>query len=315
MKVEKQRQYLGGDSEHTILVKGLDVALMEQNKARAFVSGDDDDELEQVYQEMTAGSSAAPSVPVRKTKEDLLRELKLKRQRDSAEFETQAKESEAKLLEEAKKAGKFKPIGSQQAGGPSKGKKVKVKDGERKKKKVKVSAVKEGQKQGARGEAGVAVAEKEQHISKTDANASLSRGDPALMSTEPVDIFAGVDEYNIIEPDDNEDENVDDGDLPIPEDAARGKWCEVEERKVLPPPRSPPRIVQPSQNITEDAEHEQQARLIPLASSSLPSIRDFLAMDDALQAEEKKKKRKEKKKGGEAGGAQKQRNAELKAGL
>jgi IK cytokine len=280
---------------------------LEQNKARASVSCDGDDELEKAFQEMTARSSAGYSTPVKRTKEELIRELKLKRHRDNADFETHVKEGEGKLLEGAKKAGKFKPIGSHQAGETNRAKKVKAKDGERKKKKVKVNVASE--KQGASDETG---AGQEQHTSRTDTNASLSREGLVLISTDPVDIFAGVEEYNVIEADDNEPENVDDGDLPIREDAvARGKWCEVEESDLLPlPPRIPPRIVQPLRDITapEDTEQEQPARLIPLASSSLPSIRDFLAMDEALEAEEKKKKRKEKRKGGDA---QKQRSTEL----
>ena len=41
-------------------------------------------------------------------------------------------------------------------------------------------------------------------------------------------------------------------------------------------------------------------RLQPLSSSALPSIRDFLAMDEAA---EKQRKRKEKKKSGDGSGA------------
>ena len=44
-------------------------------------------------------------------------------------------------------------------------------------------------------------------------------------------------------------------------------------------------------------------RLQPLSSSALPSIRDFLAMDEAAEAVEKRRKRKEKKKSGGGSGA------------
>ena len=33
LEVEEQRRYLGGDADHTVLVKGLDFALLEQQKA------------------------------------------------------------------------------------------------------------------------------------------------------------------------------------------------------------------------------------------------------------------------------------------
>jgi IK cytokine len=49
--VEEQRRYLGGDSDHSILVKGLDFALLEQNKARlaSTQSKQDDEALEEVF--------------------------------------------------------------------------------------------------------------------------------------------------------------------------------------------------------------------------------------------------------------------------
>jgi IK cytokine len=52
----------------------------------------------------------------------------------------------------------------------------------------------------------------------------------------------------------------------------------------------------------DEAEEEKPARLQPLESSALPSIRDFLAMDEAAEAAEKRRKRKEKKKQGGGGG-------------
>ncbi|KAJ8695298.1 C-24(28) sterol reductase [Pleurotus ostreatus] len=43
-------------------------------------------------------------------------------------------------------------------------------------------------------------------------------------------------------------------------------------------------------------------RLQPLESSALPSIKDFLAMDEAAEKDAKRRKRKEKKKAGGGGG-------------
>src|ERR1700730_3913692 len=71
-EVEEQRKYLGGDSDHSILVKGLDFALLEKNKARATLSVEDDDVLEQVYLE----ASSAPPASKKKTREEYIRELK-----------------------------------------------------------------------------------------------------------------------------------------------------------------------------------------------------------------------------------------------
>jgi IK cytokine len=50
----------------------------------------------------------------------------------------------------------------------------------------------------------------------------------------------------------------------------------------------------PTSRVPED--EEEEARLRPLASSTVPSIRAMLAADDALAAEEKRKARKEKRK-------------------
>ena len=46
----------------------------------------------------------------------------------------------------------------------------------------------------------------------------------------------------------------------------------------------------------EEEEDEKPARLAPLASSAMPSIRDFLAMEAEAEKEEKRRARKEKKK-------------------
>ena len=68
------------------------------------------------------------------------------------------------------------------------------------------------------------------------------------------------------------------------------------------PPGGRPRDDRYSDGQT--GEVSDAVRLQPLSSSALPSIRDFLAMDEAAEAAEKRRKRKEKKKnGGGSGGA------------
>ena len=52
-----------------------------------------------------------------------------------------------------------------------------------------------------------------------------------------------------------------------------------------------------------EMEEERPMRLQPLASSAMPSIKDLLAMDDAMEKEDKRRARKEKKKKGGGGGA------------
>lgn len=55
-KIQEQRQYLGGDATHSILVKGLDYALLAQRKAELERQGDEekDDELDAIALEMAA---------------------------------------------------------------------------------------------------------------------------------------------------------------------------------------------------------------------------------------------------------------------
>ena len=82
--MEEQRKYLGGDADHTVLVKGLDFALLEQTKAKLAATDSvvDDEVLESAFLE---GSSSAPSIPRKRTREDILKELKEKRGKGGAD--------------------------------------------------------------------------------------------------------------------------------------------------------------------------------------------------------------------------------------
>jgi hypothetical protein len=78
----------------------------------------------------------------------------------------------------------------------------------------------------------------------------------------------------------------------------------VEERDIFQPSRSLDKVApQPSaaektSHEEGEADEEQPARLVPLESSALPSIKDFLALDEAAESSERRRKRKEKRKGG-----------------
>ena len=108
------------------------MALLEQNKARTTLSSAEDDEiLENTYMK-------ASTVPKKRTRTDILNELKQKRselgracdQVDSKNV-AQSKDS-GKILEEVKKQGKFKPIGFKPIRNSSKReKKKKLKSGDR----------------------------------------------------------------------------------------------------------------------------------------------------------------------------------------
>ncbi|KAG9125893.1 hypothetical protein FRC07_005751 [Ceratobasidium sp. 392] len=120
--VEEQRKYLGGDAAHTVLVKGLDFALLEQNRARDEAREDLDDDLESAFLGNPTTSDKPPiSEPPangtkKRTRAELLAELQRSRAENSDSVEQPAKaptrEEELAALERAKQAGKFKPIGA-----------------------------------------------------------------------------------------------------------------------------------------------------------------------------------------------------------
>ncbi|KAH8116439.1 hypothetical protein DFH11DRAFT_1725221 [Phellopilus nigrolimitatus] len=341
--VEARRRYLGGDSDHSILVKGLDFALLEQNRARAAAttSVEDDELLEDAFRGVdTSPASAPPDASSKKrTREDIVRELKRKRAKGVANGPVTP--TEDKTLEEAKREGKFKPIGFKPIGSSSsKAKDAKEKDGVRKKKKRKLA---EGES-GKSSASGTKVADGvlPESAKKDDADSSsttmqLSEKKPSepefAPPVEDFDIFAEAGDYEGVNFDDEDDEDDDDlprretakkeaDPLPEPEDSRspepqprpRRKWFDDDEPPSPPPDRTMPAPADAkgkgkaksfSPGDAEDgdvaAESERVARLAPLASSALPSIRDILAADSALETEQKRKARKEKRKPGAGG--------------
>ncbi|KAF5350225.1 hypothetical protein D9758_007786 [Tetrapyrgos nigripes] len=345
--VDEHRQYLGGDSEHTILVKGLDMALLQANKAKAAQSTEEDDSLENAYLEAASTSTpdvtSSTAVPKKRTREDIIRELKGKRTAGS-DVKDAAKDVTVDK-------GKFKPIGFKPIGSSTeeknKNKKKKGKadgDGERKKKKRKVDAVQEDK---ATGNSSIPPPD-------GNADAKLSESAPANVEKEsppkPLsllkkiipappedddDIFADAGEYEGVElgdDDDEEEDVVDTAERDKPkEDVAQpnapGNWFKMDDdpESVEKPLNSPPspaskptKLPQPSVLHNEDDDNasgdEQPMRLVPLSGSAVPSIKDFLAMDEAAETAEKKRKRKEKRKGIKAADSdEKQLTAEAKA--
>lgn len=315
-KLEEQRKYLGGDSTHTVLVKGLDFALLEQNKARVNAATEDDDTLEQAFIESSS------SLPKKRTREEIVAELKNKRVKGDIVSEDLGGEGAGKddaALEEGKKAGKFKPIGFKPIGETEKkGKKKVIKKvkGEGKKKKVK-----EGVTCGDAAASTSDITSKEpQATDEKPSVASSSR--PAEPEPEPVDedfdIFAGAGEYTGLDlGDDDEDAESDaePGAIADTTEAAepstvRQKWVDLDEepstsnnaepstsksksKSPAPAPRQPSHSEEPEEG--EEPE-DSLTRLMPLSSSM--SIRDILAADAEEEKAEKRRARKEKKKKG-----------------
>ncbi|CAK5283116.1 unnamed protein product [Mycena citricolor] len=280
---DDQRRYLGGDGEHSVLVKGLDFALLEQNKAKASSSTVDDDSLEQAF--VSSASQPRPAVDGKRTREEMLSVLKSKRA--------------AAQPTEVIKDSKFKPIGFKPIGIVEEKKKTKKKrvkpDGElatsKSKKKRKIQEIPD-----------------EVEPTAVVPNASVPQP-PAVVEEDDdadLDIFAGVMEYQGLELDDDDDADVN----PLPDRVAH----EPEVESSVPPrtwfadeekPAPPTALVverqmslPPADEMEEDEEEDKPARLIPLASSALPSIKEYLAMtgeDGGKKGKGKKKKKKGKK--------------------
>ena len=300
-------------------MKGLDVALLEANKAKAAITTEDDDILEKAFAGQEPISPPEPNLmPKKRTREELVRELKEKRgqiQSTDNDATLRSAEEEVKLLEDAKKAGKFKPIGFKPiTEEKQKRKKVKgeAKDGERKKKMRKVGEEHTREKP---------LLERSE-LPKPKATTF----EPPAPEPEPLpedfNIFADAGEFEGLDLGEEDEEDsaqrinkeqstVDQPSLVIPQ-----RWVAMDEEDLpvepphnepsastsrLPPLESSPRS--PERNTVsrppeEDgmAEEKQSTRLRPLESSALPSIKDFLALQEAADAEEQRKKRKEKKK-------------------
>nr|GAT60020.1 predicted protein [Mycena chlorophos] len=279
---DEERGMLGGDGEHTILVKGLDMALLAQNKARAAASMGvvDDETLERAFQD--AGEAATPAaVGKKRTRDDIIRELKAGKKQPQ---EQQPVVDEA--MDAAKQQGKFKPIGFKPIGGGTEGKKKKKGkggDGERKKKKRKIEDATQVE------------------ASKPAATAAPIPPPEDEEPDEDLDIFAGAAEYQGLDDDDEDDNEAEPApSRPEPETRPRNWFDDDEEEDEQAPvepiakplPRSVPSP--PPREMDED-EEEQPMRLVPLASSAMPSIRDFLSMGDESGGKKKRKGKKKKK--------------------
>ena len=125
---------------------------------------------------------------------------------------------------------------------------------------------------------------------------------------EDFDIFAEAEEYKGLESDDSVDEEPEKSrhrsqprQRPQAESAIvpprKGWFDDAAEPKPEKVPAPGPTEHPPAGPVEAEAEEEQAGRLAPLNTSAIPSIRDFLAMDEAVEKEEKRRARKEKRKG------------------
>ena len=312
--MEEQRRYLGGDSDHSILVKGLDFALLEQNKARlaSTSSKQDDEALEEVFAQKSSTLSAPTST--KRSRADIIKELKEKRVNEGGSEQSK----EEAVTEKPPDSSKFRPIGFKPIGTSTeeKIKRKKKKEGsepKKKKRKVEPSSVDAGEEASSKG-----VTTSAPPVERAAPRSALTKPIEAETAEDDFDIFADAGEYKGVEvgsDDDDDDENKEsetgherpshpgpsvtstaDASPPL-----RRGWFEKDAAasEPEPEPEAPKAPTEQPTPIPEagEAEEEQLARLAPLTSSAMPSIRDFLAMDEAVEKEEKRKARKEKRKG------------------
>lgn len=313
--MDEQRRYLGGDSDHSILVKGLDFALLEQNKARlaSTSSKQDDEALEEVFAQKASTLSAPTST--KRSRADIIKELKEKRVNGGGSEQSK----EEAVAEQPTISSKFRPIGFKPIGTSTEEKvkrKMKKEGSEPKKKKRRVepSSVNSGEDPGLKAVA----TSPHPPVEYAASRSALTKAIEAETAEDDFDIFADAGEYKGVEVGSDDDEDDDKGSEagherpshPGPSvvstaDASappRRGWFDndaagSEPEPEAPPPKAPAEQPTPIPEAGVEPEEEQAARLAPLTSSAMPSIRDFLAMDKAVEKEENRKARKEKRKG------------------
>ena len=292
------------------------MSLLEQNRARVAASTEDDEILEQAFAEVT--STSKPTEPSKRTREDIIRDLKVKRQNGDKSSDQSAVEKSAEAdgsaLEAAKKAGKFRPIGFKPIGQTEeRSRKRKGKEGKegvkKKKQKVESAPVQSGMKNRPADESPTITQE------RGTAEAASSKTPKKPIEPEPAsldedfDIFAGAGDYEGFADDESEEEHHESEEAraafgaqvavsPVPAVGAKG-WFDEPEPEIRHTPILPEKTLAIPETI---ATEEESHRLKPLESSALPSIRDFLAMSEAAEKAEKRKARKEKKKKKKEGG-------------
>ncbi|KDQ61747.1 hypothetical protein JAAARDRAFT_66814 [Jaapia argillacea MUCL 33604] len=345
--IEEKRQYLGGDSTHSILVKGLDYALLEQNKAKeaAVSSVADDLSLEQAFLD-SASSAKVGGEGKKRTRDEIVGELKKRRKGLEGDLDLDLdldakrrkveQEEEERVEEEKRKSlaatGKFKPIGfkpitSSTTDKPKNKKGKEPQDGEKKKRKKKKVVPEVG--------SGPSVATESKPVGKLEdkpqqPTSSTSppqptqppapRQPPIQEPQEPLeedfDIFAGAGDYTGIDLGSDSDSDPERPSAPSkhptqphpesePETTLpkKANWFGSPAHSPSPPPLASTilkAVASGSGTKPEDGEvegeEEGEMRLVPLSSSAIPSIKEFLAMEQEEEKKEKRRAKKEKKK-------------------
>lgn len=287
--------------------------MLEQNKAKATISAEDVDALDQAFLQ-SSSSYHEPAAQKKRTREDIIRELKEQRaSKSNSDCSASKTSEEVRLLEEAKQRGKFKPIGFKPIGSST----------ENKRKKTKTDNLEKEQKKKKRKPNGD---EPSVNNAKPATNSTNSMPPPSsgtrpnqlskpVVPEEPIDhdfdIFANAGEYEGIDTGDDDDDEDKLTTHPRHDDMEAGeaasvlsmsrRWISDDEPAPALTSRNTLPLASVSQRgamseVDEDMDSDEKPmRLAPLASSVLPSIKDLLAMDKAASSYDKKRIRKDKK--------------------
>ncbi|KAG8954883.1 hypothetical protein FRC04_010366 [Tulasnella sp. 424] len=305
-----------GDEFAEGAAKGLNLELLEKVKAGEDALEVDDEALEEAFKAAAVPEtpSEAGNVPKKRTRHDLLKALKSKREEGGETPMEIEGSSETKSLEAAKQKGKFRPIGQPAP-------EVKAKEEKRKKKKRKVAADTPNPEPPQAAQpvptasppAGLSTGnlEKPRHEPSIETPQAGPSTLPAAIPQDDddddgdIDIFADVGEYEGVDlGDDSEDDKPASTRKEEKDESAasgppkRVNWfgeVEPEPPITISKPRSPTPPPAPEKEEGEE-EEDKPVRLAPLASSSIHDIKSFLEVDKSLEKEEKRKARKEKKK-------------------
>ncbi|SCZ87536.1 BZ3500_MvSof-1268-A1-R1_Chr2-2g05002 [Microbotryum saponariae] len=298
-ELEEQMKYLGGDAEHTVLVKGLDMALLERMKAQQAAGADQS--LEDVEDELDlvlADKAKKAEEKKKRTRDDLIAELKASKGGSKSDRPAAGGQSV--------KDPRFKPVGFKPIGHDSETEPKKKK----KKKKVKVA---------------------EQVATAGDAAASASEVSKPLPIPPPtidveadddLDIFGDAGEYKGLDTDSDDNDNHEataarkeptfEQTAAPPGNATaavkRSYFDDEEEDEDVERSTAPDSVTnlasskQPAVKMTdsnaimgegEEEEEQRPMRLQPLSKSAIPNVKELLAMDAAAEKEEKRKERKQ----------------------
>ncbi|GAA6049350.1 hypothetical protein JCM3770_007302 [Rhodotorula araucariae] len=326
---EEQLQYLGGDAHHSVLVKGLDHALLARKKHEAALQADaEPDDVEDALDEAFVAAAPAPapaSAPkggARKSRDELLAELKALRAGSGSGAAVGAMKGVAPDQES-----RFKPIGADRKG------------------KGKEGAAGAGWKAvGAAAGAGDGAGDKKKRRKKKVAPAAPTSAaapgaptppaekapspPPALVPLPPAvpdfddngDIFGDVGEYagGLGTDSESESDNAEPR-APAPAEApasvtgAKRKYFDDEDEPGLTLSTAPDAVTDlaarqaaadaaaaAAADLGDDgdavpAEGAPPVRLQGLSGSRVPSARELLDMDKEVEAEEKRKAKKAKR--------------------